>query len=538
MISASRRQEGNRRSRPSSHLVRGTTIAIHAHLFIAASDMKSATASISVLRPSTKAANAPTSTASGHKGAAPACRITVIGLGYVGLVTAACLAKLGHDVIGLDADAAKVAALQRGESTIHEAGLNELIAEQAAHGRLCFTTDASEAIPRAALVFVAVGTPSLANGSTQMRAIDEVVALLCSLAQPRSIVVMKSTVPVGTARRVQAALRASTAAQHQVPQVVSNPEFLREGTAVQDFLKPDRILIGCDDGAGSAAALLAQAYEPLVRDGVPVLRMDTPSAELAKCAANAMLAARISFVNEIAALAHATGADIERVCEGIGSDHRIGAKFLRAGLGYGGSCFPKDVAALRHTAREHGLRAEMLAATERVNSRQRCWPLHAMRRDFGGVRGLRGLHAALWGLSFKPGTDDVRDAPSLTLIERLCQAGVHVAVYDPAAMERARACLGNVRAVRWCANAQDALAGADVLVLATEWDEFVACPPTRVAAALSLRIVYDGRNAVDATRWRSAGLRVVQVGRPDVGGAEHARQLAAASAPPRLAAAL
>jgi len=456
-----------------------------------------------------------------------ATRITVVGLGYVGLVTAACLASIGHDVIGLDTDAEKVMSLRRGETTIHEAGLSELVAAQVHAGRLNFASDPGKAIPQAALLFVAVGTPALADGSIDMRAVDEVVALLCALAAPRSIVAIKSTVPVGTAQRIQAVLRASKTAPHRAPQVLSNPEFLREGTAVRDFLKPDRILIGSDGRSTAGIEKLRQAYQPLIREGVPVLTMDTPSAELAKYAANAMLAARISFVNEMAAIAQATGADIEQVCDGIGSDHRIGRDFLRAGLGYGGSCFPKDVAALRHVARAHGIRADLLAATERVNSRQRSWPLHAMQRDLGGPRGLRGLHVALWGLSFKPGTDDVREAPSLTLIERLCAEGVSVAVYDPAAIPRARQMLGDSRALRWCDSAWAALENADVLLLVTEWDEFLTCAPARVAAALRLRTVYDGRNALDAARWRAAGLRVVQIGRPEIFDSELGRLVVA-----------
>ena len=478
------------------------------------------------MAPPTVASIRPSDQRRAANGAFAPTRITVIGLGYVGLVNAACLASLGHDVIGLDTDADKVARLQHAETTIHEAGLHDLVAAQLRAGRLHFTSEPDEAIPRATLLFVAVGTPAQDDGSTDMRAVDEVVALLCTLADPRSVVAIKSTVPVGTARRMQAALRASTASQHRTPQVLSNPEFLREGNAVQDFLQPDRLLIGSDGGSPAGPELLRRVYEPLIRDGVPVLTMDTASAEFAKYAANAMLAARITLVNELAAIAQATGADIEHVCDGIGGDHRIGRDFLRAGLGYGGSCFPKDVAALRHTARKHGVRADVLAATERVNSRQLCWPLHAMQRDLSGPHGLRGLRAALWGLSFKPGTDDLREAPSLTLIERLCAAGVSVAVYDPVAMPRARELLGARRALHWCDSAWAALDGADVLLLVTEWDEFLTCAPARVAAALGMRTVYDGRNALDAARWRAAGLRVVQVGRPEVFDGELARQIA------------
>ena len=438
-----------------------------------------------------------------------AMKIAVIGVGYVGLVTAACLAKFGHRVMAVDVDADKVDALQHGRPTIHEVGLGELLRAQLAAGRLGFGCDVAAAMAEAEIVFIAVGTPARSDGSAALEAFDAVIAQLQALPRAPATIVLKSTLPVGTARRVQAALAAGGS------EVLSNPEFLREGSAVQDFLAPDRIIIGSDDPAGAASACLLRAYRPLVEQGVPVLTMDTRSAELSKCAANAMLAARISFVNEIAAIAAATGADIERVCDGIGSDRRIGRQFLQAGVGYGGSCFPKDVAALRHTAREHRLRAELLDATERVNRRQHRWPLAALRRDFGNGEALRGLHAAVWGLSFKPGTDDMRDAPSVPLIERLCRAGVELTLYDPAAMDNARQCLPVSAKLHWADSAAVALEQADVLLLLTEWPEFVSFAPERAAAKLRLRIVYDGRNALDRVTWRAAGLRLVQIGRPD-----------------------
>ena len=445
-------------------------------------------------------------------------RIAVMGTGYVGLVTAACFARFGHQVTAFDIDAGRIEHLTRGELTLHEHGLPELVRQQLAAQRLRFSHDASLALADADIVFVAVGTPARTDGSAETRAIEAVVDCLRTWVRANGVVVLKSTVPVGTAQRIQAQLAKAGDADEAPPRVLSNPEFLREGTAIADFMKPDRLVVGDDAPDSPARRLLLRVYAPLVDAGVPVLTMDTRSAELTKCAANAMLAARISFVNEIAAIATATGADIEQVCRGIGSDRRIGSDFLRAGLGYGGSCFPKDVAALRETARRNNLRSDMLLATERVNNRQRCWAFEALQRDIGSRGGLRGLRAAIWGLAFKPGTDDVREAPSLTLIDRLCRAGVNVSVYDPAAMRNARACLGTNRRIAWATSAGAALRHADVLLLVTEWPEFVAFDAGRVAAALTRRTVYDGRNALDAATWRAAGLRLVQIGRPDDAG--------------------
>lgn len=448
-------------------------------------------------------------------------RIAVIGTGYVGLVTAACLAKFGHRVTAVDIDEQKVRSLQRAEVTIHEEGLQELVRDELAAQRLAFGSDTAGAVRQADLIFIAVGTPARADGSTAMEAMDKVAAELVALVRAPQVVVVKSTVPVGTTARIREAFAqagdASTRQDGHAPEVLSNPEFLREGSAVEDFLNPDRVIIGSDATDPAARDLLLRAYAPLAARGVAMLTMDTRSAELSKCAANAMLSARISFVNEIAAIAAATGADIEQVRAGIGSDSRIGPDFLRAGLGYGGSCFPKDVAALRHTARKLGLRSDMLWATERVNGRQRSWPFEALLRDLGSGAALRGLRAAVWGLAFKPGTDDMREAPSLALIERLCRAGVYLNLYDPVAMDNARAVIKPDRRLRWCASADETLDQADVLLLVTEWPEFVAFDPARVASTLRLRTVYDGRNALDVEAWTGAGLRLVQVGRPDHG---------------------
>ncbi len=461
----------------------------------------------------------------------PALRIAVIGSGCVGLVTAACLADIGHTVVAVDCDQAKVDRLCDGRVDLYEAGLGELIRAQLATRRLRFTSRIRPALRGVDLVFIAVGTPARPDGSTDLGAIDAVLQDIAAQVRAPSVVAIKSTVPVGTVQDIQARLDAACASDgHPAPRVLANPEFLREGTAVADFMQPERIVVGDDAGdeAGAddaARRLLLSAYAPLVDAGVPVLTMDTRSAELTKHAANAALALRISFVNEIATIAGATGADIEKVCDGIGSDRRIGRAFLRAGLGYGGSCFPKDVAALRETARRHNVRSDLLQATERINDRQRCWAFNELQRDMGSRARLRGLHVAVWGLAFKPGTDDVRCAPSLALVDRLMRAGVRLALYDPVAMANARAALTLERRTQWAASAREALAGADVLVLVTEWREFVEFDPAQAAAELRLRTVYDGRNALDAARWTGAGLRVVQVGRPTLAPAAPSIQL-------------
>ncbi|MDP9046070.1 MAG: UDP-glucose/GDP-mannose dehydrogenase family protein, partial [Pseudomonadota bacterium] len=427
--------------------------------------------------------------------------ITVVGTGAVGLVTAAGLASFGHVVTALDVDEARIERLCRNQIPIHEAGLDALVRAQATAGRLAFTSDTARALAGADLVFIAVGTPSREDGSVDMTAMDEVGRRIAELVRGPTVVVIKSTVPVGTAQRLQAELREAAESDDAVAQVMSNPEFLREGSAVSDFLRPDRMIVGYDGPPGPARARLLSVFASLVAHGMPVIEMDTRSAELAKCAANAMLAARISFMNEMAAIASATGADIERVREGVGSDPRIGAQFLRAGLGYGGSCLSKDVAALRETARRHNLRSDMLLATERVNSRQRCWAFDALRRDLGSRDALRGLKVAIWGLAFKPGTDDMREAPSLALVDRLWRAGAELRLFDPAAMDNARRLIGASRRVVWAGSAADALRDAEVLMLVTEWPELVDFDLRHLKETPHLRTVYDGRNALDARAW-------------------------------------
>ena len=442
-----------------------------------------------------------------------ALRIAVIGTGYVGLVGAACLAELGHRVVAVDADRAKVASLQRGAIPIFEPGLQTLVTAHQANGRLRFTDDLDIALDAVELIFIAVGTPADDSGATDLDAVTAAAAAIGARLRAPATVVVKSTVPVGTTERLQQRIDAALEARGcrwRVP-VVGNPEFLREGSATHDFMHPDRIVIGAH---GDTAETLLRAYAPFIARGVSVLQMAPRSAELSKYAANAMLAARISFINEIAAIAEATGADIEEVRAGIGSDARIGRDFLRPGIGYGGSCFPKDVASLCHAAVQHAVRPSMLQAVGQVNVRQKRWAFDRLQQLYRGRGGLRGRRIALWGLAFKPGTDDLREAASLALIDLLLAAGARVAAYDPVALANARRQLGDPARLVWCHGALDALDDADALVLVTEWDEFLQIAPRAIAAALRDGIVVDGRNVLDAEGCADAGLTLLQVGRP------------------------
>jgi UDPglucose 6-dehydrogenase len=467
-------------------------------------------------------------------------RIAVIGTGYVGLVGAACLAELGHDVVAVDADAHKVRTLQRGDVPIHEPGLQALVAAHARTGRLRFTGHLEDALPHAELVFIAVGTPADGAGAADLDAVTAAAARIGALLREPATVVVKSTVPVGTTDRLQKLVAAELRARRigwRAP-VIGNPEFLREGSAVHDFMQPDRILLGARDEAD--AAPLLRAYAPLLARGAPVLRLAPRSCELSKYAANAMLAARISFMNEVAAIAEATGADVEEVRQGIGGDPRIGPDFLKAGIGYGGSCFPKDVASLAHTALQHGVQPSLLQAVEQVNARQQRWAFERLERFYAASGGLRDRRIALWGLAFKPGTDDVREAPSLALIEQLLGAGAHVAAYDPVAQKNAQLRLGDPERLTWCPHAGAALAGAHALVLATEWEEFRRFDARAVAAALHDGLVLDGRNVLDPVAWSAAGLCLQQVGRPrrPAGAPQPSRSTAAAVTVGRAATAL
>lgn len=443
--------------------------------------------------------------------AAPgAMRIVVIGAGYVGLVSAACFAELGHWVTAVEANAARLAALCAGQVPFFEPDLQSLLTAQLAHGRLRFTARLGAAVADAELVFIAVGTPPRDDGSADLAAVESAFAEIQTAVSHPVTVVLKSTVPVGTHRRLTA--RRSASPGHRIV-LLNNPEFLREGSAVGDFLRPDRILIGAESTA--EAQPLVRAYGPLLAKGVPLLCTDPASAELGKYASNAMLAARISFMNEMAQIADATGADIEEVRQIVGSDPRIGSKFLKAGIGYGGSCFPKDVRALTCTARHHGLDAPLLRGVEQTNTHQTHVLFDSMARHYGGALHLRGKRIALWGLAFKPGTDDLREAPSLVLLTALSDMGVVVAAYDPVAVPAAEGLLSRrFPSVRWCADAASALQGAHALVVATEWDEFRRFAPAQACRALSDRVVFDGRNCLPDDDWRQAGMQVVQIGRP------------------------
>lgn len=438
-------------------------------------------------------------------------RVTVIGTGYVGLVTGTCLADVGNDVLCVDRDAEKVARLQRGEVPIHEPGLDTILVRCVKAGRLRFSTDYDEAVTHASLVFIAVGTPSGEDGSADLSHVLACARELGKRMVRDSVIVVKSTVPVGTNDQIREAIHQELA-QRRVRiavRMVSNPEFLKEGFAVEDFMKPDRVIVGTEDP--KAEQVLQQLYAPFNRNRDRVLFMDVRSAEFTKYVANAMLAMRISFMNEMANLAEKLGADIEEVRRGIGADPRIGPQFLYAGVGYGGSCFPKDVLALSHTASLAGEPAELLRATRRVNDRQRRILYERMRAFFGGD--LKGRNIALWGLAFKANTDDVREAPSLDLIGALTADGATIQAYDPVAMDNARSVVRNNEAVRFVASAREACKGADVLAVVTEWLEFRSPDFEWLASVLRSRALFDGRNLYEPQHVRDAGLYYVGIGR-------------------------
>jgi UDPglucose 6-dehydrogenase len=431
-------------------------------------------------------------------------RIAVIGTGYVGLVAGTCFADAGHDVTCVDVDAAKIAALQRGEVPLYEPGLSELIEKNVREARLAFTTVLSEAVAGAAAIFIAVGTPGLSTGEAEVRPVLSVAAAVGQALTGYAVIVDKSTVPVGTAERVRAAVAAVTTHPFDV---VSNPEFLKEGAAVADFLKPDRVIIGAD--SDRARKVMEELYLPFLRREKRILFMDPRSAELTKYAANAMLATRISFMNDMAALCDRLGADIEWVRQGLGSDSRIGPDFLYPGVGYGGSCFPKDVRALQATGREVGLELGLLAAVEATNERHKRLLVDKAVKHFGTLAGKR---FAVWGLAFKPRTDDLREAPALALIDALLSHGAQVTAFDPAATEHARRHYGD--RVAFTALPYDALTGADALFVATEWNEFRAPDFERMKGLLRAPVIFDGRNLYAPARLRELGFTWYGVGRP------------------------
>lgn len=438
-------------------------------------------------------------------------KITIFGSGYVGLVTGACFAEVGNEVLCVDVDERKVALLQRGEIPIHEPGLDEVVRRNAAGDRLRFTTDIAAGVAHGLFQFIAVGTPPDEDGSADLQHVRAVARVIGQHLDSYRVVVNKSTVPVGTADVVRETIAGVLAERGlELPfTVVSNPEFLKEGVAVADFMRPDRIIIGCDDD--QAARLLRTLYAPFNRNRDRLIEMDVRSAELTKYAANALLAAKISFMNEIANLAERLGADIEKVRIGIGADPRIGYHFIYPGAGYGGSCFPKDVKALEYTARSVHYDAVLLKAVEAVNQRQKTVLFAKMQRHFNND--LRGRTFALWGLAFKPGTDDMREAPSRTLLEALWEAGATVQAYDPAAMNEARRLYGERADFRLCEQPLAALENADALVIMTEWSLFRSPDFAAIRQLLKQPVLFDGRNLYDPDELREAGLIYYAIGR-------------------------
>ena len=441
--------------------------------------------------------------------------LTLFGAGYVGLVTGACFAEMGHHVVCVDVDAPRVDGLNRGVAPIHEPGLEAMIAANRRAGRLAFTTDAKEAVAHGEVIFIAVGTPTGGDGGADLSQVLQVADTIGRHMAAPKLIVDKSTVPVGTADQVRERVRTALAERDAelAFDVVSNPEFLKEGAAVADFMRPDRIVIGSEDAA--AAERLARLYAPFNRNHDKIVRMDTRSAELTKYAANVMLATRISLMNELAGIAERLGADIEAVRRGIGADPRIGTSFLYAGIGFGGACFPKDVRALIRTAHEAGCEAAIAAGVAAVNERQKTILFDKMRRYFEDD--LAGRVFAFWGLAFKPNTDDLREAPSRALMERLWAAGATVRAYDPAAMDAARRIYGDHPSLTLCASRDAALDGAAALVVVTEWNEFRAPDFQRIRAALTHPVIFDGRNLYDPATLRASGLHHFAVGRPTPG---------------------
>jgi UDPglucose 6-dehydrogenase len=423
-------------------------------------------------------------------------KVCMVGTGYVGLVTGACLAETGNHVVCVDVDGAKIDQLQAGVVPIYEPGLEDLVARNVAEGRLRFTSDTAGAIAEAQVVFVAVGTPPRFDGGADLSAVDAVAEAVAEHASQRVVLVLKSTVPIGTNARVR---RIVEGAAHPI-HVVSNPEFLREGDAITDFMRPDRIAIGCEEGDAHARDVMGRLYHPVSLDRDRIVWMSPASAELTKYVANTMLAMRISFMNEVAGLCEKVGADVHEVRFGVGTDARIGSKFLYAGPGYGGSCFPKDVKALVHTAREHGMELELAGATDRVNDRQKGVLGRKLKQHFDGD--LRGRRIAVWGLAFKPRTDDVREAPALTFIDSVLSEGAAVYVHDPEAMDNGRRHFGD--RVTFVEDAYDAVRDAEALVLVTEWRQYQNPDFERLMGLMARPLLIDGRNV-----WSQYGCRAL-----------------------------
>ena len=440
-------------------------------------------------------------------------KITVFGTGYVGLVTGTCLADVGHDVICMDVDAAKIDGLKQGEIPIFEPGLESMVLRNVEAGRLNFTTDARQAVEHGVLQFIAVGTPPDEDGSADLKYVLAVAGTIGEHMNDYKVIIDKSTVPVGTADRVTARVAEVLAERGESVDfdVCSNPEFLKEGAALEDFTRGARIVVGTD--SEKVRERMRECYAPYNRNHEKLMFMDVRAAELTKYAANAMLATKISFMNEISNLAERLGADIEEVRRGIGSDPRIGYHFIYPGCGYGGSCFPKDVQALARTASQVGYDAELLTAVESVNKRQKVTLFDKLSRAFDGD--LKGKTIAVWGLAFKPNTDDMRDAPSSTLMEALWDAGATVQAYDPEAMKECRRIYGERDELVLVADRQQAVKGADALVICTEWKEFRTLDGEWLKSQLGFPVVVDGRNLFEPAAMKAAGLMYYAVGRGD-----------------------
>ena len=436
--------------------------------------------------------------------------ITIFGSGYVGLVTGACLADAGNHVMCVDVDRHKIERLRRGEVPIHEPGLEELLRRNGAAGRLSFTDDPDAGVAHGLFQMIAVGTPADEDGSADLRHVLAVAETIGARMSEYKVVITKSTVPVGTGQKVRATLESALKRRGEAVayDTVSNPEFLKEGAAIADFMKPDRIVIGAE--SERAVDLMRELYEPFTRNRSRLIAMDVRSAELTKYAANAMLATRISFMNELAGFAERAGADIESVRQGMGADPRIGYAFLYPGVGYGGSCFPKDVKALVRSARGVGCEAALLQAVEAVNERQKHRLFEKLSAHFAD---LSGRTIALWGLAFKPNTDDMREAPSRVLLGSLWAAGARVRAYDPVAMPEARRLFGEHLGLHLCASALQALEGADALAIVTEWPEFRSPEFAEMRRRLKAPVIFDGRNLYDPAQMQGQGWRYYAIGR-------------------------
>jgi UDPglucose 6-dehydrogenase len=440
-------------------------------------------------------------------------KVTVFGSGYVGLVTGACLAEVGNDVLCMDVDHRKIEMLKAGGIPIFEPGLDKMVERNAAAGRLQFTTDPMEAVQHGLFQFIAVGTPPDEDGSADLQYVLAVAESIAEHMTEYRVVIDKSTVPVGTADRVrERILQTLKNVNKQVEfDVVSNPEFLKEGAALDDFMKPDRIIIGTDNPR--TTELLRALYAPFNRNHDRLIAMDIRSAELTKYAANSMLATKISFMNELSNLAERLGADIEQVRHGIGADSRIGYAFIYPGCGYGGSCFPKDVSALERTAHEVGYNAQLLTAVEAVNHRQKRVVFEKVEKHFAGD--LKGRTMALWGLAFKPNTDDMREAPSRVVMESLWEAGARVRVFDPVAIEECRRIYGERDDLIYCENQQETLQGADALIVVTEWQMFRSPDFDMIKQELKSPVIFDGRNIYDPDQLKANGFAYYGIGRGD-----------------------